>query len=69
MQILADSGINKKVASETWNIQVKEIVQGIKTKAAGKAMARAIEEMGDLLAQYFPATGENPNELPNKPIH
>ena len=66
VQILADSGINKKVPPGTWDIQVKEMVQGIKAKAAGQAVAKAINEMGDLLAQHFPTTGENPNELPNR---
>lgn len=69
VQILADSGINAKVDPKTWQKQVNEIVSGVKAKDSGKAVAKAIEEMGELLATHFPTRGENPNELPNRPIH
>jgi len=68
VQILADSGINKKVSPETWDKQVKDIVAGIKTGNSGVAVARAIEEMGNLLALHFPAMKNNTNDLPNRPI-
>ena len=68
VQILADSGINAKVEPGVWQKQVNEIVAGIKVRNSGPIVAKAIEEIGDLLAHHFPSRGENPNELPNRPI-
>lgn len=69
VQILADSGINAKVEPGVWQKQVNEIVAGIKLRNSGPIVEKAIEEMGELLAHHFPSRGENPNELPNRPIH
>ena len=63
--ILADKGIDKKVAPETWKTVSEQIADGMRSGHPAEAMVRAIESCRDLLAKYFPPTDKNPDELPN----
>lgn len=68
VEILADRGINAKVAQSEWDAICREMeiafAEGQWRSGAVSAIARA----GDLLAQHFPATDNNPNELPDGPL-
>jgi putative membrane protein len=48
--VLADAGINAKVAQEEWQAIVDRLVAGIRQGQPAVAMAAAITECGDLLA-------------------
>jgi uncharacterized membrane protein len=68
IEILADRGIASKVAQATWD----EICRRMETAfRAGQFEAGALEgirETTALLARHYPPTGENPNELPDRPV-
>ena len=63
--VLADRGINRKVAPGQWDEIVALIVQGIKQKRAPEAICAAVEKVGNLLADHFPAREDDRDELTN----
>ena len=66
LEIIADRGILKAVPALKWNNAVFELKQ-VGRNPESATLVKAVGELGDLLAQYLPATGENPNELPDGP--
>ncbi|MGE5303527.1 MAG: TPM domain-containing protein [Alphaproteobacteria bacterium] len=64
--VLADRGINEKVAAGTWNEVVQILTGGIKSGDACQAFCRAIERCGAILAQHFPRSADDADELSNK---
>ena len=66
LELIADRGILKKVPAHDWNHQLFELHQTGKNPEPNKFQT-AIEEFGKVLAAHVPATGENPNELPDMP--
>lgn len=64
--MLADEGINDKVASNTWDDLVEKLVSDIKQKRAGEGIAQAVESCGDILATHFPPKDDDTNEIDNK---
>lgn len=69
IELVADRGIDRKVARERWS----EVVGGMQASfAAGRfeeGLNAAIDAVGQLLAEHFPlaADAANPNELPDEP--
>ncbi len=66
MEVIADRGILKAVPPLKWN----HTVFAIKLTAANpkpENLIKAVCDLGSLLAEHMPATGENPNELPDGP--
>ena len=68
VQIIADRGIHEKVGDAAWRKAAEVLTQSLKEKRAGDGFCEAIAICGEVLARYFPAVAENPNELPDKPI-
>lgn len=68
VEILADEGINAKVASGTWNDIVAKFVTHVKQRRTAEGFIETINACGNILAEHFPARRENPNELPNRLI-
>jgi putative membrane protein len=68
VQVLADEGINARVAQGTWDEVVEIILDGIASGTAGEAICRAIRRCGDLLAEQFPISPGDKDELPNRLI-
>lgn len=66
LEVIADRGILKAVPALKWNNAVFELKQ-VAGHPDSENLIKAVREMGDLLAQYLPPTGENPNELPDGP--
>ena len=68
IEIVADRGINARVAKTEWeNITVRMQSEF----RAGRYEQGALEGIGSvtsLLKQHFPATGENPDELPDSAV-
>jgi len=68
VEILADSGIAALIPASEW----ENICRGMETAFAARryrqGMVEAIERITALLAQHFPATGANPNELDDAPV-
>lgn len=65
VQVLADSGINAKVAENTWDEVVTIITAGLRADDACAAVCRAIVRCGELLEEHFPIKSDDTNELPN----
>ena len=66
VQVLADRGINQKVAPGTWDEVVKILTAGLKSGQACDAFCKAIERCGDILAAHFPRRADDPDELPDR---
>ncbi len=67
-EVVADTAIFARVAPEHWATTVTALTDGIKAGAPGAGFVRAIELAGAVLAEHFPASGDNPDELPNRLI-
>lgn len=65
VQIVADSGINNKVAPDTWKKLVDSLTDGMKKGQAGETLCRTIAATATILAEHFPPEADNTNRLPN----
>jgi putative membrane protein len=66
MEVIADRGILKAIPALKWNHAVFELKRVAQNADADKLIS-SLNEMGVLLAEHMPATGENPNELADGP--
>ena len=67
--VLADKGIYKKMDQETLNQFAGMVSQGIKEgRACEVSLCQAIEGVGRLLADHFPLTPGDTDELPDRVI-
>jgi len=66
MEVIADRGILTAVPALKWNHAVFEL-KAIGAGADPDKLIKVMRELGLLLAEYLPATGENPNELADGP--
>jgi putative membrane protein len=66
VEVLADKGINEKVAAGTWNEVVQTLTAGLKSGNACDGYCKAIGRCGEILAQYFPREPDDKDELANK---
>jgi putative membrane protein len=63
--ILADRGINEVVAPDEWQKDVDSLVLAIRRGEPAQGLLNAIERIGGILRQAFPADERNENELSN----
>jgi putative membrane protein len=68
VEILADEGINARVAAGTWDQIVANFVAQVKQRHIAQGFLDAVAACGAVLAQQFPAQAQNPDELPNRLI-
>lgn len=61
--ILADQGINARVASSEWQTDIDTLIQAIRKREAGKGLLAVIQRIGDILAESFPPQPDDENEL------
>ena len=66
IELIADSGINEKIAQSKWNDIVTHIINGVKDKKLSNNLIEAIDECGKLLSKYFPIKEDDENELVNE---
>ncbi|MFL6856295.1 MAG: TPM domain-containing protein [Allosphingosinicella sp.] len=67
-EIVADEAIHAKVKPEVWGEAMAALVEEVKAGRPGEGMARAVEKMGEVLADCLPPLAANPNELPDRLI-
>ena len=72
MRIEGDGAIAEKVPAEAWRALVESVAAGLAANgarpgAASQAAARAIEEIGTIVAPLFPRQPGDVNELPDEP--
>jgi putative membrane protein len=61
--VLADKGIHRKIGQDTLNAFAAKVSQGIAEGNACDALCETIKEAGELLAQHFPKTIDDTDEL------
>ncbi len=66
VEILADKGIHEKCGVDFWKAEVTKISSGLHEKDHAKNLEQVIEEIGQKLAEHFPSSKSNPNELSNQ---
>jgi len=62
-QILADQGINEKVDPQVWDQLAQNLSVYFKAKKYLQGVVQTIDEVGKILATYFPIKADDVNEL------
>ena len=65
VEVLADSGINEKVAPDAWANLVDGFVAKVRQGRIADGFVEAVERCGTLLAEHFPRAAGDTDELPN----
>ena len=65
VRIVADSGINKKISQDMWNLLADDLAAGLGEKKYEAAIVETVQKCGQLLSQHFPAQKKEGNELPD----
>jgi putative membrane protein len=65
-EVLADKGINEKVPRNTWDEVVRILTTELKAGRACDGFCKAIERCGALLAEHFPRSPDDKDELSNR---
>ncbi len=63
--VVGDVGVHERCGQEFWEHLVREMRNHFKEENYSRAIVLGISEVGKLLAQYFPRTGDTINELPD----
>ncbi|MFY9989646.1 MAG: TPM domain-containing protein [Rhodoplanes sp.] len=67
-EIVADAGINAKVAPAVWQDAIDAALEAIKDGRIGDGLVAAVGRCGAVLAEHFPPGAINRDELPNKVV-
>ena len=67
-EVIADAGIDQKVAPDVWDGCVNSIVAEASAGRVADGFIVAVEKCADVLQQHFPPGRINRNELPNAMI-
>ena len=69
IEIVADRGITQRVPERTWQDISDAMGAAFKVGDYARGLLDAVDRVGALLAQHFPADASqaNPNELPDRP--
>ena len=68
IEIVADRGIASCVAQSEWDAICARMEDAFKQRRHREGALGAIVEITGLLAKHFPPGGQNPDELPNRPV-
>lgn len=68
VEIVADRGIARLVDAGEWQAVCRAMTEGFARGDYGRGAVHALEQLNDLLAARLPASGERPNQLPDKPM-
>ncbi len=66
VEVLADRGINEKVPQGTWDEVVGIVTAGLRAGEPGDAFCTAIDRCGAILAEHFPRSADDTDELSNR---
>jgi putative membrane protein len=66
LELFADRGVLKTVPPLEWNQSLFAVKQA-GSNPDPETLLKALRDLGALLGKHLPATGENPNELPDMP--
>ena len=70
IEIVADRGLNERVAPDTWPRLVSGMSAAFKAGDYEAGLTQAVQQVSTLLQQHFTLQGgqDNPNELPDAPV-
>jgi putative membrane protein len=68
VEIVADDGINRKVAQSELDQLAQDVVAAARAGVLAEGLVVAVNDAGKLLSRHFPPTAANPNELPNRVV-
>jgi putative membrane protein len=68
VEIIADAGINARVAPAEWDAIVAAFVHEVRAKRIAEGFVAAIAACGEKLAHHFPRSSHDVNELPDRLI-
>ena len=68
VEIVADRGIARQVRQAEWDAVCRRLETAFREGRYGPGAVEAVRLVGELLAGPFPARGDNPDELPNRPV-
>jgi putative membrane protein len=66
VEIVAEQDIHEKAGEEHWEGAVDILTKRIREGRPADGFVEAIERCGHVLAEHFPSSGPNPNEIPNR---
>ncbi len=67
-EIVADDAILKVTDDSVWGEAMTTLVTDVRAGRAGDGLCAAIERVGAVLAEHFPRTADDRNEIPDKLI-
>jgi putative membrane protein len=67
-EIVADEAITKVTTPETWGEAMAALLVEVREGRAGDGMVAAIGQVGAVLAEHFPRSAADTNEIPDKLI-
>ena len=67
-EILADKAIADQVEPEVWGEAMAVLVDEVKAGRPGQGLAKAVEQVGEVLVRILPPRLDNPNELPDRVV-
>jgi uncharacterized membrane protein len=68
VDIIADRGIDRRIAAATWQGVCDTMTRGFVRGEFEAATLAAIAQVNQLLRTHFPSGGARPNELPDRPV-
>ena len=68
VEIVADRGIDARVAAHEWQAICRAIEQEFSRARYAEGAAAGVRAVSQLLAQHFPSMGARRNELPDRPV-
>lgn len=68
VEIVADRGIARHVPAARWAQICRALEARFRAGEYAVGCAEAVDEIGALIAEHFPKTADNPDELPNRPV-
>lgn len=67
-EIVADEAIHKFADEHMWGEAMAAMIEHLREGRPGEGICAAIEHVGAVLAEHFPKTGDDRNEIPDKLI-
>jgi putative membrane protein len=67
-EIIGDEAITKVTTPETWGEAMVALITEVKVGRPGAGIAAAVERVGVVLAEHFPRSAEDTNEIPDSLI-
>lgn len=67
-EIIGDEAIHKFADQHTWGEAMAGMIEHLREGRPGDGICAAVERVGAVLAEHFPKTAGNPNEIPDKLI-